>query len=365
MRRRLSCILGGFLLLLAGTASAQQVIQLSPEALNAVRQQSESLAPFQREQREGLELRGNDPRERTGISYHGGGVFIGRFAFSVSPVANHVGHWVFKQGLFVNRLGDRYAGAFYFFHEAYTVEGRKPSKLPENGQYIMVGTEMRHDGKTRTGIFQADLAFRSTLKWIPADKEWLAAFEADRQKEVASVMRKIRREKAAARSQAASGFSFGQVLALGLGATGLAMADIPAADALQIGTAFASDVLTEGKTSALNDYVGNKRPELPASPSAAASASGVSSSGLPSTGLPGAAPVASSPAASAYTSEKVSISCPSGSGPHSIPLYYKTQSCRSAMLNYAKVYACNLIDDMQSAAQRCESDCGHIQCMEQ
>jgi len=355
MRTRLAALLGGFLFLLhVGVAGAQEVIQLSPEALEAIRKKSEMLVPRKEVRRDGLELRGADPEERVGISYHGGGIFVGRFARSVSPADSRRKHWVFQRGVYVDRLGVRYAGTFYFFHATLTESTRKMSDLPEDGTYVMVGSEIRPDGGIRSGIFQARVPLRGQpVNWIPADKEWLASFEESHKEAVAATIRYIRRQQAAARSKAASGFSFGQILALGLGASGLLVADIPAADAVQIGSAFASDVLTGGRTSALNDYVGNQRSKLSAAGSSVAS------------GAAGTGTMASSGPAAAFKSETVSISCPSGSGPHSIPLYYKSQSCRSAMLNYAKVYACNLIDDMQSAAQRCKSACGDIQCREQ
>src|SRR5690606_36867869 len=93
------------------------------------------------------------------------------------------------------------------------------------------------------------------------------------------------------------GLSFGQVLALGLGGLALSQADIPAADMVEIGGAFASDVLSGGRTNALAGVVQQKR--------AAAAAGSVAAGMAGSSAAPGSA-------AGGYSSEQVAVDCPSG-----------------------------------------------------
>ena len=88
----------------------------------------------------------------------------------------------------------------------------------------------------------------------------------------------------------------------------------------------------------------------------------IASVGAPTTG--GATATSTGAATDAgYTTEQVTISCPSGAS-NSIPISYKTQQCRSAMIAYAEIYACNRIDDFARAAQTCSSACGNAQCRE-
>src|SRR3546814_14789599 len=81
-------------------------------------------------------------------------------------------------------------------------------------------------------------------EFTPADEHYIAAFE----KRYAGQVNRFRQAQAA---EAGSGLSFGQILALGLGAAALSQADISGVDAANIGGAFAADVLTGGKTGAL------------------------------------------------------------------------------------------------------------------
>ncbi|WP_162917701.1 hypothetical protein [Dongia deserti] len=128
---------------------------------------------------------------------------------------------------------------------------------------------------------------------------------------------------------------------MGLGAAGIAAADIPAADALQIGAALATDVLGGGQTSALDQYRAAQQPPTPA----------------------GAVTATRSATAESYQQDQVTITCPSGVS-STIPLSYKTQACREAMITFAKVYSCNMIDDMNAAASACQGACGNPQCRE-
>ncbi|MBO6562103.1 MAG: hypothetical protein JJ959_16280 [Nisaea sp.] len=324
-------------------ANAQEIYQLSPDALEKVRQTSQKMAP-RIERQHTHELRADGPETKTGVSFIAQSIYVGRYRKVVSPATGRLQQWAFDAGLFVNRLQDRYAGTFYFFFDPRSERRQAATEVTSEGTYILVGTEMLRDGSLRTGIFKAEQSSTKPLAWSHADPEWLAQFERDNKAAVERTKAMIRKRQAEDRAAAASGFSFGQLLALGLGAGGLAFADIPTGDMIQIGSAFASDVLSKGQTTQLNDLVASKRPGPAATTTANA----------------GQTPT---PAAGGYTTEKVRITCASGVS-NTVPLTFKTRTCRNAMENYARVYACNLIDDMQAAAQRCKQACGHIQCAE-
>ena len=58
------------------------------------------------------------------------------------------------------------------------------------------------------------------------------------------------------------------------------------------------------------------------------------------------------------------FACPHSNSGHSVQVPYFTTGCLTAAKNYAKVYGCNLIDEMSSASQTCQSACGNSQCLE-
>lgn len=327
-------------------ASAQQIYQLSPAALEKVRQTSRQMAP-RLEFKHAHELRADGPETMSGMSFIGQSVYVGRYRKVVSPATGRLQQWAFDEGLFVNRLKDRYAGRFYFFFNPLSEQRQEATEVTSDGTYILVGTEMLHDGSVRTGIFRAQQFSTMPLAWTHATRDWLTQFEKDNKASVERMKTYIRKQQAKARADAANGFSFGQLLALGLGAGGLAMADIPAEDVIEIGSAFASDVLTGGQTDQLNDLVASKRASLASGADATATSAGQGASA----------------AGAGYTTEQVQITCASGTS-SAIPLTFKTRTCRNAMENYARVYACNLIGEMDAAAQRCKQACGHIQCAE-
>jgi hypothetical protein len=259
-------------------------------------------------------------------------------------VTGQLTYSVFDRGVYTRRTGDRYVGTFYFFHDAYNEQETAPSTLPRNGTYIMVGEYVPRGGAAHAGIYYGMLIQDLfTQGWIEVDETFLADFEAGRRQQVAYYKEELRREQEEA---ASGGLSFAQVLALGLGAAVIGSAEIPSADALQIGTAFATDVLSGGQTNALNSMIAGQQ-----SASAALAGARASGIGMPSVGG----------ATASYQNDSVTITCPSGVS-SSIPISYKTTACRSAMISFAKVYSCNLIDDMASAGQACQSACGDPQC---
>ena len=64
-----------------------------------------------------------------------------------------------------------------------------------------------------------------------------------------------------------------------------------------------------------------------------------------------------------YMTDSVTHKCPSGST-GSIPLKFKTQVCRSAMVEFSRAYACNDFNQFQRVQQQCQQACGHPQCLQ-
>jgi hypothetical protein len=343
-------LVGGALLILATLfpALAQEAVPLSADALSTLGRQREDNPEVHRRNTFKIDRRADGTGE--GVSYHGTDVYVGTFRRSTSPVTGRLTHWVFDKGVFSRHNGDRYVGTFYFFHDAYNEREAAPSPMPQGGTYIMVGDYVPKSGPGHSGIYYGWTTqglFNSG--WVEADQAFLTEFEEGRRRQVAYYKEQIRQEQ----REAASGFSFGQILALGLGAAVIGVADIPATDALRIGGAFASDVLSGGKTNALNQFISTQQ-------SAAAAAAGGRAAGLGPSSTPGAPPGS---ATATYKNEQVTVSCPSGVS-SVIPISYKTAACRDAMVTFAKVYSCNLIDDFASAGATCQSACGDPQCLQ-
>ncbi|SLN77858.1 hypothetical protein [Oceanibacterium hippocampi] len=120
---------------------------------------------------------------------------------------------------------------------------------PLDGVYFLVGSLIPKTGAARPGIYRSDVNTNGVYHFVPADEGYLAQFEQRYQRQVNAF------KQAQARATQSSGLSFGQVLALGLGAAVMGAADIPAADAVEIGGAFVSDVLTKGQGNALGGLV--------------------------------------------------------------------------------------------------------------
>ncbi|KAA0679639.1 hypothetical protein DS837_25620 [Azospirillum brasilense] len=262
------------------------------------------------------------------------GTFAGRLKRTTNPFNDASRPWVFDEGLYVLHDGKRYAGRFHYFHKNWGEHSHHQDDwvVALDGTYILAGNRADAQGKTVTGLFKADITPSGVSDFTPADDAYLAWFEGRYQDQVAA----FKRAELAERN---SGVSFGQVLALGLGAFALSQADIPAVKAVDIGGAFAADVLSGGRTNALS-----RRTEPPRTASA----------------KPAAGPSAS---VDGHRQDSVSITCPTGVSA-SIPLSYKTQACRSAMIDFARAYSCNLIDDFATVTRQCASACGNNQCRE-
>jgi hypothetical protein len=321
---------------------ADQPVRLSPEAQQEL--DAQRLAAPDVERRMGYQISRRADGGGEGVSYHGTDLYVGSYRRSTSPVTGRLTYWVFDKGIFTRKNGDRYVGTYYYFHDAYNEQELAQSNMPQGGTYIMVGDFLPKSGPAHAGIYYG-LTVNGLFPqgWAESDEQFLADFESQRRQQVAYYKDELRREQEEA---ASGGISFAQILALGLGAVAVGSADIPASDALQIGTAFATDVLSGGQTSALNQFIANQQ-----SASAAIAGSRASGIGKPNTTM----------ATVAYQNDQVTIACPSGAS-NVIPLSYKTSACRAAMIDFAKVYSCNMIDDFSRVGAACQSACGDAQC---
>ena len=335
----------GVLLAMAGGTLAQEAtpgqgLRLSPDATQQLQQQQQDDTPLAEYREDQIRDLGGGRGE--GVSYHTNDVFVGTFRRSVSPYNGKIRPWVLEQGVYAKRSGERLVGRFHFFHNDWGEHDSvmETSSAPLDGVYFLVGSLIPAAGAPRPGIYRSDVQTTGVHHFVPADEGYLAQFERRYQGQVNAF------KQAQARAAQDDGLSFGQVLALGLGAAVLGAADIPSADAVEIGGAFVSDVLTQGQSDALGSVADSQRDRA-----AAAAGSGAAS--------PSAAPAAGA----GYSNETVTLSCPGGAS-SSVPLQYKTQDCRSAMIAYWKAYACNQIGDIASATQQCKAACGNAQCRE-
>lgn len=317
-------------------------LRLSPAATQQLKEAgSEKPAPNLENMYRPHEIRDTGNGFGEGVLYLDGGIFVGRLKRSANPFHPQARYWVFDEGIYTRNDGTRYSGRFHFFHEDWGENGyyQEDWEVAYDGRYILIGSRLDRDGNPASGIYGSDVGVRSVSDFTPADESYLAWFEGQYGSQVQAF-------RHAQNARGGGGLSFGQVLALGLGAVAMSQADIPSVDAIGIGGAFVTDVLTGGRSDALGRVVEQQR----------GGTEGMSSD--TAAGRPSVAATAAD-----YNQEHVTISCPSGVS-NSIPISYRTQACRSAMINYAQVYACNMIDNFASAAQQCKNACGNAQCRE-
>lgn len=191
-----------------------------------------------------IETNGNN--QGRGSAHFSYGVYRGTFRRVTNPYSGNA-YWTLYEGIYEEATGVRYTGRFHYFHDnigkhSYIEQGWK---LADRGRYIFVGSRAAPDGSSIPGIYSVDASQLAMPAFTPADKVYVAAFE----KRYASQVKRFREIQAA---ESGGGLlSFGQVLALGLGAGVLSQANISSADAATIGSAFVADVLTDGKAGAL------------------------------------------------------------------------------------------------------------------
>lgn len=275
----------------------------------------------------------------TGAAYFTTGVYTGTFTQVINPYSGNR-YWALAEGTYEQIDKVRYAGRFHYFHrdnKTYSYY-EEDWVLAQAGRYFFVGTRAAADGTQATGIYSTEADARSLPAFTPADAAYLDDFARRYDGQV-------RAFRQAQTGKEATALSFGQVLALGLGAAALSQANLSGSDTARIGSAFAADVLTGGKAGALS--------------SVASEPKGSSSQGAyhPAVTKENAEKVATARA----TTESVTVTCPSGVS-SKIPISYRTSACRAAMVEFARVYSCNLIDNFASAQAACQAACGHPQC---
>lgn len=339
---RFGIALAAFLIACAPAAAEEtpaQGLRLGGEAteqLRGAQEESRRLDGYRQP-----EIRPEGNGRAAGVIYRSEDVYVGRLKRSSSPFHADATHWVFDEGVYAKRNGDRYLGRFHFFHENWGADHNMNQEdwlTPFVGRYILVGSFVPMGGTPQVGIFGAEIFGDRPIAFAPADQSYLAQFEERYRSQVAAFERsQIETEE--------SGLSFGQILALGLGGMALAAADIPASDMAEIGGAFAADVLSGGQAGALEGVIARQQ-----------TAAATGTAGVPGTDV-------STGTGAGYTSEQVTVSCPSGVT-SSIPISYKTQQCRAAMIDFAQAYSCNAIDDFARVSQSCRTACGNAQCRE-
>lgn len=351
-RGRMRGLRAGFLALalaaaLASPAPAAQSpsapgIRLSPQAAKQLEEAGGGTAapdPAIRYRPDEIRAAGGAAGE--GVLYYNEGIFVGRLQRSANPFHPEARYWVLDEGVYARHDGTRYVGRFHFFHEDkgeynYIMEDWKEAY---GGRYILVGSRIDREGNAVSGIYGGNAGVNSLSDLTPADQSYLAWLEGRYANQVQAF-------KQAQAAESGGGLSFGQVLALGLGGLALSQADIPSADMVEIGGAFVGDVLTGGQSNALAGVI-RERQGLAAAAAANTATAGTNAA----------------PARADYRQEEVTITCPSGASSR-MPISYRTSACRSAMVDYARVYSCNMIGDIAGATQACKSACGNAQCRE-
>jgi hypothetical protein len=159
-----------------------------------------------------------------------------------------------------------------------------------------------------------------------------AAAAAERQRQ-----EQLRAQQAAQKSD--SGFQWGKLAAMGVGALAAGIADVDAATQLDVVSRMVADSAPGAQ--GMNNLQGMSASRTP-------SASGG---------------VSSAPAKPALQQYQMSGSCPSGTAIN-ISIPYRTQGCLAAKKEFTRIYACNEVDDFARAHQQCSSACGHPNCDE-
>lgn len=65
-----------------------------------------------------------------------------------------------------------------------------------------------------------------------------------------------------------------------------------------------------------------------------------------------------------FQTETYRVNCPSGVS-NDIPLRYKTQQCRTAMIDFAKAYSCNDYQRFEQVHAACDQACGSVNCLQE
>ncbi|MDP5056624.1 MAG: hypothetical protein NWP51_07110 [Marinomonas hwangdonensis] len=145
--------------------------------------------------------------------------------------------------------------------------------------------------------------------------------------------------------QTNSGNLFGKAMAItGLTSVGVAAskAGIDSASVIDIVSGGIADVMTEGRAQGLQ----KTQPQT-----ASSQPKRVSNN---TTLLP---------PAPGFQTETYRVSCPSGVS-NDIPLHYRTQQCRAAMIDFATAYSCNEVNRFEQVHAACDQACGSVSCLQ-
>lgn len=240
-------------------------------------------------------------------------------------------------------------------------------KLNGAAQYFQ-GSELVFDGNIIEGQFdggglcrfngsleRCEYAYGERVDQLFKTRLELQAYKSAKQQEQEQIARehqvklalereRVARVQAAQRAAAQqqeedSGFQWGKLAALGVGAVAGGITKLPGSAQADILKGFVSDSM------AGQQGITNTQSAISASGAGAASSS--------------------APAKAPMQSTSYRASCPGSEREINIPISYRTQACLSAAQAFALAYACNDVDRFASVTQGCASACGSSQCAEQ
>ena len=241
-------------------------------------------------------------------------------------------------------------------------------KLNGAAQYFQ-GSELVFDGNIVEGQFdgtglcrfngsleRCEYAYGERVDQLFKTRLELQAYKSAKQQEQEQIARehqaklalerqRIAQAQAAQRAAAQqqdSGFQWGKLAALGVGAVAGGITKLPSSMQADIITGFVSDSM------AGQQGITNTQQALSASGGGAASAA-----------------ASSAPAKAPMQSTTYRANCPGTGSEINIPISYRTQACLSAAQAFALAYACNDADSFASVTQGCVAACGSSQCAEQ
>lgn len=148
-----------------------------------------------------------------------------------------------------------------------------------------------------------------------------------------------------------SGNLFGQAMAIaGLATVGTAAsnAGVDSGAVMQIVGGGIADVMTEGRAGGIQQAQQQLQQQQPTQTNTATQ--GNTSAAL--TPAPG------------FQMETYRVTCPSGAS-NDIPLHYRTQQCRTAMIDFARAYSCNDYKRFEQVHAACDSACGSVNCLQE
>lgn len=159
---------------------------------------------------------------------------------------------------------------------------------------------------------------------------------------------------------------FGQMIAAAgmMAVTASAMGSgMDSSTAMMVGGAGLLDILSDGQAGATSAVTQQARQAQQAR-AAQSQTRPAQQTSAPVTASAGATSAAASAAAAGLQHETYTVRCPSGVS-NSIPLSFRTQQCRSAMINLATVYSCNDFERFEAAHATCQASCGSPNCLQE